>query len=39
MVMEVVKVRGAHRTTGNMVSFEVHPGNGMKVIPMSFAKV
>jgi flagellar protein FlaH len=39
MVMEVVKVRGAHKTTGNMVSFEVHPGNGMKVIPMSFAKV
>jgi len=39
MVMEVVKVRGAHKTTGNIVSFEVHPGYGMKVIPMSFAKV
>jgi flagellar protein FlaH len=39
MVMEVIKVRGAHKTTGNLVSFEVHPGYGMKVIPMSFAKV
>jgi flagellar protein FlaH len=39
MVMEVVKVRGAHKTTGNLVSFEVHPGYGMKVIPMSFARV
>jgi flagellar protein FlaH len=39
MVMEVVKVRGAHKTTGNIVSFEIHPGFGMKVIPMSFAKV
>ena len=39
MVMEVIKVRGAHNTTRNVVSFEVHPGYGMKVIPMSFAKV
>ncbi|HOT94654.1 MAG TPA: ATPase domain-containing protein [Methanoregulaceae archaeon] len=39
MVLEVQKVRGARRTTGNLVSFEVHPGYGMKVIPMSFAKV
>jgi len=39
MVMEVIKVRGAHKTTGNLISFEVHPGYGMKVIPMSFAKV
>jgi len=39
MVMEVVKVRGAHKTTGNLVSFEVHPGYGMKVIPMSFARI
>ena len=39
MVMEVVKVRGARKTTGNLVSFEVHPGYGMKVIPMSFAKI
>jgi len=39
MVMEVIKVRGARKTTGNLVSFEVHPGYGMKIIPMSFAKV
>jgi flagellar protein FlaH len=39
MVMEVIKIRGAHKTSGNLVSFEVHPGYGMKVIPMSFAKV
>jgi flagellar protein FlaH len=39
MVLEVQKVRGARRTTGNLVSFEVHPGYGMKIIPMSFAKV
>jgi archaeal flagellar protein FlaH len=39
MVMEVVKVRGARKTTGNLVSFEVHPGYGMKIIPMSFARV
>jgi len=39
MVMEVVKVRGARKTTGNLVTFEVHPGYGMKIIPMSFARV
>jgi archaeal flagellar protein FlaH len=39
MLMEVVKVRGARRTTGNIVSFEVHPGYGMKIIPISMAKV
>ena len=39
MVMEVGKVRGARKTTGNLVSFEVHPGYGMKIIPMSFARV
>jgi flagellar protein FlaH len=39
MVLEVVKVRGARKTTGNLVSFEVHPGYGMKIIPVSMAKV
>jgi flagellar protein FlaH len=39
MVMEVVKVRGARKTTGNLVSFEVHPGYGMKIIPISNARV
>ncbi len=39
MLMEVVKVRGAHKATGNIVSFEVHPGYGMKIIPVSMAKI
>jgi flagellar protein FlaH len=39
MVLEVVKVRGAHRSTGNLVSFEVHPGFGMKIIPITMASV
>jgi len=39
MIMEVVKVRGARKTTGNIVSFEVHPGYGMKIIPISMARV
>jgi flagellar protein FlaH len=39
MMLEVVKVRGAHKATGNVVSFEVHPGFGMKIIPITMAKV
>jgi len=39
MIMEVVKIRGARKTTGNIVSFEVHPGFGMKIIPISMARV
>lgn len=39
MVLEVVKVRGAHKATGNLVSFEVHPGFGMKIIPITMARV
>ncbi|RXE55544.1 flagellar accessory protein FlaH [Methanoculleus taiwanensis] len=39
MMLEVVKVRGARKTTGNIVSFEVHPGYGIKIIPVSVAKV
>lgn len=39
MLLEVVKVRGARRTTGNIVSFEVHPGYGMKIIPVTMAKI
>jgi flagellar protein FlaH len=33
--LEVTKVRGADKTTGNIVSFEVEPGWGMRVIPIS----
>ena len=39
MVLEVVKIRGAHKTRENLVSFEVVPGYGMKIIPISVAKV
>ena len=33
--LEVTKVRGAEQSTGNIVSFEVEPGWGMRVIPIS----
>ncbi len=36
--LEVTKVRGAERTTGNLVTFEVEPGWGMRVLPMSRVK-
>jgi flagellar protein FlaH len=39
LVLEVVKIRGAHKTRENVVSFEVIPGYGMKIIPISVAKV
>lgn len=37
-VMEVSKVHNAATSTGNVVSFEVEPGMGMKIIPVSRAK-
>jgi flagellar protein FlaH len=36
--LEVTKVRGAEQATGNIVSFEVEPGWGMRVIPISKVK-
>ena len=33
--LEVTKVRGAEKSTGNIVSFEVEPGWGMRVIPIN----
>ncbi|MDR2855582.1 MAG: AAA family ATPase [Methanomicrobiales archaeon] len=39
MVLEVAKVSGAQKTTGNCVNFEVHPGYGVKIIPVSSARV
>ncbi len=36
--MEVAKVRGAARTTGNIITFDVEPGWGMRIIPFSRAK-
>ena len=37
-VLEVAKVRNAERTTGNIVSFDVEPGMGIRIIPISKAK-
>ena len=36
--LEVSKVKGATRNTGNIVSFEVEPGLGMRIIPISKAQ-
>ena len=36
--LEVAKVRGADRTTGNIVAFDVEPGIGMRIIPITKAK-
>lgn len=36
--MEVAKVRGASKNTGNIVSFEIEPGWGMRIIPISKAR-
>lgn len=38
-VMEVAKIRGATKNTGNIVSFDVEPGLGMRIIPVSKAQV
>jgi flagellar protein FlaH len=37
-IMEVAKVRNADQSTGNVISFDVEPGLGMKIIPISKAK-
>jgi len=37
-MLEVTKVRGADRTTGNIVSFDVEPGWGMRLIPVNKVK-
>lgn len=36
--MEVAKIRGAEITTGNVSGFEVEPGMGIRVIPISRAR-
>jgi len=36
--LEVLKVRGAASVTGSIVGFEVEPGWGMRVIPISKAR-
>jgi flagellar protein FlaH len=36
--MEVAKIRGAQRTTGNIISFDVEPQFGLRIIPVAKAK-
>lgn len=36
--LEVAKVRGAERKTGNIVSFDVEPNYGMRIMPFSKAR-
>jgi len=36
--LEVAKVRGAASTTGNVITFDVEPSIGMKIMPLSKAK-
>lgn len=38
-LMEVLKVRGAERPTGDVVSFNIEPKLGMRIIPLSKARV
>ncbi len=38
-IMEVLKVRGADRPTGEVVSFEIEPRTGMRIIPLAKARV
>lgn len=37
-ILQVAKVRGAQQSTGNIVSFDVEPGWGMRIIPFTKAK-
>jgi flagellar protein FlaH len=36
--LEVAKVRGAEKSTGNVISFEVEPNMGMRIVPITKAK-
>ena len=36
--MEVAKIRGAQRTTGNIISFDIEPEFGLRIIPVAKAK-
>lgn len=37
-VLLVSKVRGAEQSTGNIISFDVEPAWGMRIIPFTKAK-
>ena len=36
--LEVSKIRGAEKSTGNVISFEVEPNLGMRIVPITRAK-
>jgi len=36
--LEVAKVRGAEKSTGNVISFDVEPNLGMRIVPITKAK-
>jgi len=36
--LEVSKIRGAKKVTGNVIAFEIEPGFGLRIIPVSKAK-
>ena len=38
-LMEVLKVRGAERPTGDVVSFDIEPKVGIRIIPLAKARV
>lgn len=38
-MLEVLKVRGAERRTGEVVSFEIEPRTGIRIVPLAKAKV
>jgi flagellar protein FlaH len=37
--MEVAKIRGALKKTGNVIAFDVEPSFGVRIIPVSKAKI
>ena len=36
--MEVAKIRGAEMTTGNITGFDVEPGLGIRIVPITWAR-
>lgn len=36
--LEVAKIRGAEKSTGNVISFDVEPGLGMRIVPITKAQ-
>jgi archaeal flagellar protein FlaH len=38
-MLEVLKVRGAERRTGEVVSFEIEPKTGIRIVPLAKARV